>query len=170
MDGLVIAIGIIAIAAGITLTVLFFSAKNEGKFKGFMGWFYNFVNYKEELIKYILIALKYIWKSIYLIGAIGITLYAIIMPIYMLTQPYMPASKAIECFFLALIVGNIVWRLACELIPIIVLFLPRIIRKFFRWYISVPRRPRPVIIKKDEAVETAPENVPSWNYFKAPKA
>ena len=163
-------VGIVAIIGGLFLTCTVFHKKNEGKYTGFMGWFYKFVNYIEKILKYILIALKYIWKSIYLIGAIAITLTAFVKPITNIILGRYWSDNPVGCMFrdifLILIVGNLVWRLICELAPIVVLFVPKLIRKFFRWVISVPHRPRPFIVQNGKDVEATPENVISWNYFK----
>lgn len=160
----IIIIDILAIAGGIVLNCLFFNKKNEGKFSGFMGWIYDFVNYKETIYKYILLALKVLWKSIYLIGAIFTTLFAFVQPIYLMANGF-SAGAGIGLIFAILIFGNIGWRLVCELAPIVVLFIPRVIRKFFRWILSVPHRPRPYIVKQDDSAASSTDDIPSWKYF-----
>ena len=163
MEVLSVIIGILSIAGAIVLTVLFFSKKSEGKFTGVMGWIYDFVNYKETIYKYILIGLKWFWKSIYLIGAISVTLSAFVYPISMMNV--IGVGRGIALIFAILIIGNIMWRLVCELAPIVVLFSPRVIRKFFHWLLSVPHRPRPYIIKKDDSEIAAGDDIHSWKYF-----
>ena len=37
---------ILAIVGGILIYFLFLSKKNEGKFKGFLGWLYDFLSFK----------------------------------------------------------------------------------------------------------------------------
>ncbi|MCI5523764.1 MAG: hypothetical protein MR449_06480, partial [Spirochaetia bacterium] len=98
-----------------------------------------------------------------LIGAISVTLSAFVYPISMMNV--IGVGRGIALIFAILIIGNIMWRLVCELAPIVVLFIPRVIRKFFRWILSVPHRPRPYIVKQDDSAASSTDDIPSWKYF-----
>lgn len=65
---------ILAVVGGILIYFLFLSKKNEGKFKGFVGWLYDFLSFKkmfmEALLKitYLIVALYITLSSFALIG------------------------------------------------------------------------------------------------------
>ena len=87
---------VIAIIGGLVLYFTFLAKKNEGRFKGFWRWTYDFLNFKKLTIEAIL-------KVTYLMLTIFITLgsFAII--------PSSPAG-----FFAILILGNLVLRITYE--------------------------------------------------------
>ncbi len=86
---------VIAVIGGICLYFTVFSKKNEGKYKGFMAWLYDFVKFKKMCAATIL-------KITYMIFAIWMTLgsFAVI------TSPLL--------FFGILIIGNLVLRVTYE--------------------------------------------------------
>ena len=86
---------VIAVIGGICLYFTVFSKKNEGKYKGFMAWLYDFVKFKKMCAATIL-------KITYMIFAIWMTLgsFAVI------TSPLL--------FFGILIIGNLVLRVMYE--------------------------------------------------------
>ena len=87
---------VLAIVGGILVYFLFLSKKNEGKFKGFVGWLYDFLSFKKMFMEALL-------KITYLIVAIYITLssFAII-------------GSSFLGFLVYLIVGNLIARLVYE--------------------------------------------------------
>lgn len=71
-NGTVAAIGcivaiVIGVIGGIALYFTFLSKKNENKFKGFLGWMYDFLSFKKMLIENLL-------RITYLILTITVTL------------------------------------------------------------------------------------------------
>ena len=60
---------VVALIGGIVLYFTVFANKNENKYKGFMGWLYDFVKFKKLYINTIL-------KLTYMIAAIFLTLYS----------------------------------------------------------------------------------------------
>ena len=86
---------VIAIIGGICLYFTVFSKKNEGKYKGFMAWLYDFVKFKKMYVATIL-------KVTYMISAIFLTLAAFAF----ITQ--------VLVFFGMLILGNLVLRVTYE--------------------------------------------------------
>lgn len=91
-----IVIAAIALIGGLVLYFTFLSKRNEGKFKGFLGWAYEFFNFKKFTIEAIL-------KITYLILAIFITLSSFTI---------IPSSPV--GFLLMLILGNLVLRIVYE--------------------------------------------------------
>lgn len=91
-----IVIAAVSLIGGIVLYFTFLAKRNEGKFKGFLGWVYEFFNFKKFTIEAIL-------KITYLILAIFITLSSFTI---------IPSSPV--GFLLMLILGNLVLRLAYE--------------------------------------------------------
>ena len=45
---------ILAVVGGILIYFLFLSKKNEGKFKGFAGWLYDFLSFKKMFMEALL--------------------------------------------------------------------------------------------------------------------
>ena len=86
---------VIAVIGGICLYFTVFSKKNEGKYKGFMAWLYDFVKFKKMCAATIL-------KITYMISAIFITLWSFAF----ITQ--------VLLFFGMLILGNLFLRVAYE--------------------------------------------------------
>jgi len=91
-----IIIAVISLIGGIVLYFTFLSKRNEGKFKGFLGWAYEFFNFKKFTIEAIL-------KITYLILAIFITLSSFTI---------IPSSPL--GFILMLIPGNLALRIVYE--------------------------------------------------------
>lgn len=91
-----IVIAAIAIIGGLVLYFTFLSKRNEGKFKGFLGWAYEFFNFKKFTIEAIL-------KITYLILAIFTTLFSFTMI----------ASSPVG-FLAILVLGNLVLRIFYE--------------------------------------------------------
>mgnify|MGYP001856383113 CR=1 FL=1 len=87
---------VLAIVGGILVYFLFLNKKNEGKFKGFVGWLYDFLSFKKMFMEALL-------KITYLIVAIYITLssFAII-------------GSSFLGFLVYLLVGNLIARLVYE--------------------------------------------------------
>ena len=87
---------VLAIVGGLLVYFLFLSKKNEGKFKGFVGWLYDFLSFKKMFMEALL-------KITYLIVAIYITLssFAII-------------GTSFIGFLVYLIVGNLIARIVYE--------------------------------------------------------
>ena len=87
---------ILAIVGGILIYFLFLSKKNEGKFKGFLGWVYDFLSFKKFFLEAVL-------KITYLVVAIYITLSSFAMI----------ASNFLG-FILTLVFGNVLARIIYE--------------------------------------------------------
>ena len=91
----IIVSAIIAIIGGILVYFLFLSKKNDGKFKGFWGWLYDFLSFRKMFIEALL-------KITYLISAIFVTLSAFAV------------ISNFLAFLLYLVIGNLVVRVAYE--------------------------------------------------------
>ncbi len=87
---------ILAIIGGILVYILFLSKKNEGKFKGFLGWLYDFLSFKKMFLETLL-------KVTYLIVAIYITL-----------SSFALIGSSFLGFLLQLVLGNVIARLIYE--------------------------------------------------------
>ena len=87
---------ILAIVGGILIYFLFLSKKNEGKFKGFVGWLYDFLSFKKMFMEALL-------KITYLIVALYITL-----------SSFALIGVNFWAFLGTLIIGNVVARLIYE--------------------------------------------------------
>ncbi len=85
-----------AVVGGIVLYFTVFADKNEGKYKGFMAWLYNFVKFKKLYITVIL-------KVTYMVGAIFLTLYSFAL-----------IGTSFLLFLGTLLLGNLFLRLAYE--------------------------------------------------------
>jgi hypothetical protein len=96
---------VLAIVGGILVYTLFLNKKNEGKFKGFLAHLYDFLKFKTMSIEIIL-------KICYLIAAIYITLWSF---------TWFATGSTFWMFFIWLIGGNLVARLAYELVLITVM-------------------------------------------------
>jgi hypothetical protein len=95
---------VLAVVGGILVYVLFLNKKNEAKLKGFAKWLYEFLNFGKLTVESFL-------KVTYIMAAIFISL---------MSFSYL-GSAAWYLFFAQLIFGNIVLRIAYELILIVVL-------------------------------------------------
>ncbi|MBQ2917008.1 MAG: hypothetical protein IJE59_02380 [Clostridia bacterium] len=94
---------VLAVIVGLVLYFTFLRKKNDGKFTGFLGWVYDFWNFKKLSIEAIL-------KITYLILSLFITLASFsIIPLNF------------GGFLLALILGNLVLRLTYEFSLIMIL-------------------------------------------------
>ena len=87
---------ILAVVGGILIYFLFLSKKNEGKFKGFVGWLYDFLSFKKMFMEALL-------KITYLIVALYITL-----------SSFALIGTSFIAFLATLIIGNVVARLVYE--------------------------------------------------------
>lgn len=87
---------VIAICATIVIFVLFLTKKNEKKYKGFLGWLYDFLTFKKYVIDYIL-RFTYVCLAIYL----TLASFALIGTSFLL-------------FLITLVGGNLVLRIAYE--------------------------------------------------------
>ena len=87
---------ILAVIGGILIYFLFLSKKNEGKFKGFVGWLYDFLSFKKMFMEALL-------KITYLIVALYITL-----------SSFALIGSNFIGFLAMLIIGNVVARLVYE--------------------------------------------------------
>ena len=87
---------ILAIVGGILVYFLFLSKKNEGKFKGFVGWLYEFLSFKKMFLEALL-------KITYLIVAIYITL-----------SSFALIGTSFLSFLLTLVLGNVIARVIYE--------------------------------------------------------
>lgn len=92
----IIIAAVIAVIGALILYFTFLSKRNDGKFKGFLGWTYEFLNFKKFTIEAIL-------KITYLMLTIFITL-----------SSFALISTSVGAFFLALILGNLVLRIIYE--------------------------------------------------------
>ncbi|MCI5703522.1 MAG: hypothetical protein MR265_06020 [Erysipelotrichaceae bacterium] len=87
---------VIAICATIVIFVLFLTKKNEKKYKGFLGWLYDFLTFKKCVIDYIL-RFTYVCLAIYLtLASFGLI------------------GTSFLLFLTTLIGGNLVLRIAYE--------------------------------------------------------
>ena len=91
---------VIAIIAGLVLYFTFLSKKNEGKYKGFLAWTYDFLNFKKMLAETLL-------RIGYVISSIFITLFSFAF-----------ISVNMLSFVLVLVLGNIILRIIYETILI----------------------------------------------------
>lgn len=94
---------VLAVVGAIVLPLTFLSAKNEGKFKGFLGWMYDFLTFKKMMLEALL-------KGLYLVFVIFITLGSFAM----LSQSFIP-------FIVTLVLGNISARIVYEFSLILLL-------------------------------------------------
>ena len=87
---------VLAVVGGLVLYFTFLSKKNEGKFTGFLGWMYEFLNFKKMTLEAIL-------KVTYLMLAIYITL-----------ASFATIGSSFLGFLLTLVLGNLVLRIVYE--------------------------------------------------------
>ena len=87
---------VIAIAGTICIFVLFLNKKNEGKFKGFLGWLYDFLQFRTLVIEFVL-------KASYIALTIFVTLgsFALI-------------GTSFISFLLTITLGNLLLRIIYE--------------------------------------------------------
>ncbi len=85
-----------ALIGGIVVYLVFLNKSNEGKFKGFVGWLYDFLSFKSMFAEVLL-------KVVYLILAIYITL-----------SSFALIGTNFIAFLAYLIIGNLIIRLAFE--------------------------------------------------------
>lgn len=89
---------VFAVVGGILAYALFIKNKNKGEYTGFLSWLHEFLNFKKFFIDVIL-------KIMYCVTAIFVTL-----------SSFSFIGNSVATFFLILIVGNIVARIAYEMI------------------------------------------------------
>lgn|SRR5574344_652963 len=88
---------VVALIGGVAVYFTFLSKKNSGKFKGFLGWLYDFLTFK-------IFVVDTLYKIIYTICAIAITLLSFVF-----------IKSSFLTFILVLIFGNIALRITFEL-------------------------------------------------------
>lgn len=92
----VIISAVVAVIGGFVLYFTFLKKSNEGKFKGFLGWMYDFLTFKKMLIENLL-------RTLYLIFAIFITL-----------ASFAVIGQSFLSFIVMLLGGNLVVRITYE--------------------------------------------------------
>ena len=95
---------ILAVAGAIVMYVLFLTKKNENRFSGFLGWLYDFLDFKKLFLEGVL-------KVLYIATAGFLTLYSLV-----LLFSGNPGS-----FLLTLVLGNVVARVTYELIMLTII-------------------------------------------------
>ena len=85
---------VLAVVGGLVLYFTFLSSKNDGKFKGFLGWMYDFLTFRKMMLESIL-------RIFYLILVIFVTLAGFAM------------GNVLICL-LTILLGNIAVRLVYE--------------------------------------------------------
>ncbi len=93
---------VIAIAATVCIFVIFLNKKNAGKYKGFLGWLYDFLDFKKMLIEKIL-KMTYVCLTIYL------TLYSFAL-----------IGTSFLAFLGVLLLGNLILRVTYELTMLLI--------------------------------------------------
>lgn len=94
---------IISLIAAVLIFFLFLAKKNEGKFKGFLGWMYDFLSFKK-------LAVEGILKIAYM----TVTLYITIMSFTVIGLNF-------GAFLLILIGGNIAVRVVYEILLVLLI-------------------------------------------------
>ncbi len=102
---------IAAIVAGIVLRATVFSEKNQGKYTGFMGWLYNFMNFRSLIVQPVV-------KLLYCITACIITATSLIT--------LLSGGMGIISGLLGFVVGQIVARLIYELMMLTILLVTNV--------------------------------------------
>ena len=87
---------VVAVAGTVCIFILFLNKKNEGKFKGFLGWLYDFLEFKTLVIEFAL-------KATYIGFAIFLTL-----------SSFSLIGTSFVSFLLSLTLGNILLRIVYE--------------------------------------------------------
>lgn len=105
LNVLLIVSSIIAVLGAIALMILFLAKRNETKFTGFLGWLYDFLNFKNLFAEKLL-------KGIYLVSTIFITIFSLGYLFFIDTGNNF-GSKFLS-FLLMLIIGNVVLRVVYE--------------------------------------------------------
>lgn len=88
---------VVAIAGTVCVFVLFLNKKNEGKFKGFLGWLYDFLQFKNLVIEFVL-------KATY----IGLAIFTTLGSFSLIGSSFLS-------FVLTLTLGNVLLRLIYEI-------------------------------------------------------
>lgn len=92
---------VLAITGGILVYFLFLSKRNEGKFKGFVAWLYNFLSFKNFNLRFLL-TITYSMLALY----ITLTSFTLI-------------QFSFWSFLEQLVIGNLVLRIAYEFMLVI---------------------------------------------------
>lgn len=87
---------VLAVVGGIALHFTFLRKSNNGKFKGFWGWMYDFLTFKKMLIENLL-------KILYLICTIFVTLFS-----------FAAIGQSFLMFLAILVLGNLSVRIIYE--------------------------------------------------------
>lgn len=110
LAGAIVVSFVLAVVLGIVAYVTFLSRHNEGRYTGFLGWLYDFLNFRKLMAEALL-------KIIYLIVAIFITLYALSVLFF---GGYGFGLNFLLFLFIV-VVGNILLRLVYEFMLVLVL-------------------------------------------------
>ena len=92
---------VLAITGGILVYFLFLNKRNEGKFKGFVAWLYNFLSFKNFNLRFLL-TITYSMLALY----ITLTSFTLI-------------QFSFWAFLEQLVIGNLVLRIAYEFMLVI---------------------------------------------------
>ena len=92
----IIIAAVLAVVGGIVVYFTFLSKKNEGKFKGFLGWLYDFLQFKTLVIEFAL-------KATYIALAIFMTL-----------SSFALIGSNFLSFLLTITIGNLLLRIVYE--------------------------------------------------------
>lgn len=87
---------VLAIVGGLLIYFLFLNKKNEGKFKGFLGWMYDFLSFKKMFLEGLL-------KVTYLVLALYVTLASFAL-----------IGVNFVAFLATLVLGNVAVRVTYE--------------------------------------------------------
>lgn len=93
---------ILAIAGGVLVYCLFLNKRNDKKFKGFLGWLYDFLHFR-------ILTLEILLKISYVVVAIFVTL-----------SSFALIGTSFLSFLFTLVGGNLAARISFELISMMV--------------------------------------------------
>ena len=92
---------VLAVVGGIVLYFTFLRKSNDGKFKKFWGWMYDFLNFKKLFLENLL-------RVLYLITTIFVTLFS-----------FAVIGKSFLSFLGILVIGNLITRIIYEFLLIL---------------------------------------------------
>ncbi len=122
--------GVLAIVGGLVLYFTFLSKKNNEKFKGFLGWLYDFLTFKKLVLENVL-------KVLYLMLTIFVTLISFVFSNFLMV-------------LLTLVLGNLAVRIVYEFALVLLL----ICRNTTEINSAMTRSERKAEEKLDEEVAT----------------
>lgn len=100
---------VLAIAGAVVLFFLFLSPRNEGKFRGFLGWMYEFLHFRKLLLETLL-------RILYMAAAIFLVLYGFLYIFVGLSNFGLNLLTGLGIA----VVGNVLLRLSFEFIMLLV--------------------------------------------------